>query len=198
MSPLAIEPPRAGDALVIVDVQRDFVPGGALAVRDGDAVVPVLSGCALAFAEAGLPIYASRDWHPADHCSFRAKGGPWPPHCVANTRGAEFADLLVLPPGTHVVSKGTRPDADAYSAFDHTNLAVPLGASGVRRLWVGGLATDYCVRASVLDALAAGFEVIVLTDAVRAVDVQRGDGARALDEMTRAGARLHAGGLPAA
>jgi nicotinamidase/pyrazinamidase len=188
-----VESPRPGDALLLVDVQRDFLPGGALGVADGGAVVPVLGGMALTFAEAGLPIYASRDWHPADHCSFVSRGGPWPAHCVADTRGAEFADLLVLPPGTHVVSKGTRSDADAYSAFDGTNLALPLRASGIRRLWIGGLATDYCVRATVLDARAAGFDAIVLTDAVRAVDVKPGDGARALDEMRRAGARLHAG-----
>ncbi len=176
----------AGDALLLVDVQHDFLPGGALAVPQGDRVLAPLSRAVAAFADLGLPIFASRDWHPPTHCSFHAQGGPWPPHCVAGTRGAEFA--LTLPPSAIVISKATRPEEEAYSAFAGTKLEQTLREAGVRRLFVGGLATDYCVRATVRDALAAGFEVVLLTDAVAAVDSE--GGARALEEMRRLGARL--------
>lgn len=187
---MAVAWPGDHDALLVVDVQNDFLPGGALAVAHGDEVVAPLSGVMSAFERAGRPVYASRDWHPANHCSFKARGGPWPPHCVAGTRGAEFAAALALPASAAVVSKASTPDADAYSAFGGTDLAAQLRRKGVRRVIVGGLATDYCVLNTVLDARAAGFEVVVLTDAVRAVDVQPGDGARALDTMRKAGARL--------
>lgn len=190
--PVAIDPAR--DALVIVDVQNDFCPGGALAVAAGDAVVPVLNRYAERFARAGAAIYASRDWHPERTRHFAAWGGAWPPHCVQGTRGAEFQPGLALPPTTEVVSKGMDPDADAYSAFQaQTPSGKPfpeaLAARGVRRLFVGGLATDYCVKATVLDALRHGFETFVLEDASRAVDVTPGDGDRALDEMRQAGAQ---------
>jgi nicotinamidase/pyrazinamidase len=189
---IAIDPDR--DALVIVDVQNDFCPGGALAVPEGDRVVGVLNAYAERFAAAGAPVFASRDWHPAVTRHFKAHGGAWPPHCVQGTPGAAFHPALVLPPGTGVVSKGADPDTDAYSCFqadtaDGLPFAAALGEHGVRRLFVGGLATDYCVKATALDALKDGFEVVVLADAVRAVDVAPGDGDRALAAMRAAGAR---------
>ncbi len=180
---------QTGDALIAVDVQNDFLPGGSLAVPQGDAVVPVLKRCIEAFAARALPVVATRDWHPPNHCSFQAQGGIWPPHCVAATRGAEFASGLALPPTAVVISKATSAEADAYSGFGGTDLALRLHAMRVTRLYIGGLATDYCVLNTVRDALAEGFEVLLLADAIRAVDVHPGDGARALDEMRRLGAR---------
>ncbi len=182
--------PGPNDALLLVDVQNDFLPGGALAVGRGDEVLAPLNDAIRAFARAGRPVFASRDWHPPNHCSFKARGGPWPPHCVAGTPGAEFAGGLVLPASAVVVSKATTADADSYSAFVGTDLAAQLRRRGVRRVAVGGLATDYCVLNTVLDARAEGFEVSVLAHAVRAVDVARGDGERALAKMEQAGARL--------
>lgn len=183
-----------GDALLIVDVQNDFCPGGALAVPGGDRVIPVLNRYAARFRAAGLPVYASRDWHPAETRHFEAQGGPWPPHCVAGTPGAAFHDRLELPEETTVVSKGRDPTDDGYSAFEaETEAGTPLEdalrESGVRRLFVGGLATDYCVRASVLDAARRGLRPVLLLDAIRGIDVEPGDEARALDAMIRAGAR---------
>jgi nicotinamidase/pyrazinamidase len=188
---VSIDPAR--DALVIVDVQNDFCPGGSLAVPAGDEVVPLLNRYARHFATRGAVIFASRDWHPARTKHFAEWGGAWPPHCVQGTRGAEFHPGLSLPAAVDVLSKGMDPELDAYSAFDaETTAGKPfqeaLAARGVRRLFVGGLATDYCVKATVLDGLRRGFAVLVLEDASRPVDVQPGDGARALDEMTRAGA----------
>ena len=177
------------DALIAVDVQNDFLPGGSLAVPEGDAVVPALNRYLAAFGARALPVFATRDWHPPKHCSFKAQGGIWPPHCVAATRGAEFARALALPQSAVVISKAAAPEADAYSGFGGTDLAARLRASGVTRLFIGGLATDYCVLNTVRDALAGGFEVLLLADAIRAVEVKAGDGARALEEMQRLGAR---------
>jgi nicotinamidase/pyrazinamidase len=179
---------RKGDALIIVDVQRDFLPGGALPVAGGDAVIPVLNLYLEEFDRHGLPIFATRDWHPPDHCSFRQQGGPWPPHCVAGSPGAELPSTLALPTGTEIISKATRPEADAYSGFEGTELALRLRKLGCRRVFIGGLATDYCVRATAVDALKEGFEVIVLEDAIRPVDARPGDGARALAELLAQGA----------
>jgi nicotinamidase/pyrazinamidase len=176
------------DALLIVDVQRDFLPGGSLAVARGDEVVPVLNRYLELARRAGWPVFASRDWHPANHCSFHAQGGTWPPHCVAGTAGAAFAPGLRLPGDAVIVDKATRPEADAYSAFAGTRLAAMLRERGVGRLLVGGLATDYCVLNTVRDAIEEGFEVRLLGDAIRAVDVRPGDGARAEREMARLGA----------
>lgn len=186
-----IDPSR--DALVIVDVQNDFCPGGALGVPEGDRVVPLLNRYAERFAARGAPVFAARDWHPAETRHFQAHGGAWPPHCVQDTRGAEFHPDLALPPATTVLSKGMDPTEDAYSCFqaetaDAQAFAVSLGEIGVQRLFIGGLATDYCVKATVLDALREGFEVVLLEDAVRAVDLAPGDGARALEAMRVAGA----------
>jgi epoxyqueuosine reductase len=183
------------DALVVVDVQNDFCPGGSLAVPEGDRVVPVLNRYVGRFAAAGAPIFVSRDWHPAKTKHFQAYGGAWPPHCVQGTPGAAFHAGLALPGDALVVSKGMDPEQDAYSAFQAedergTPFAGTLAARGVRRLFVGGLATDYCVKATVLDARRQGLDVVVLADAVRAVDVKAGDGERALEEMRGAGARL--------
>jgi len=185
---------RTRDALVIVDVQNDFCPGGSLAVPEGDRVVPVLNRYAARFAALNAPVFASRDWHPARTKHFKAYGGIWPPHCVQGTLGAEFHKDLQLPPSAEIVSKGMDPDEDAYSCFqaktpDGTDFATVLRHRGIRRLFVGGLATDYCVKATALDALGAGFEVVILEDGVRAVDLAPSDGAKALEEMGAAGAR---------
>jgi nicotinamidase/pyrazinamidase len=181
--------PGPGDALVLVDVQNDFLPGGRLAVPDGDAVIPVLNRWIARFRAKGLPIFASRDWHPANHCSFVEQGGPWPPHCVMGTPGAEFTRDLDLPPEVPIISKAMRPEKEAFSDFEDTGFEHKLRELGVNRVFVGGLATDYCVRATVLDALREGFSVLLIEDGVRAVDVNPGDGGRALEEMRSAGAR---------
>lgn len=181
--------PETGDALLVVDVQNDFLPGGNLGVAEGDAVVPVLNRYIEAFADKGLPIFFTRDWHPENHCSFQAQGGPWPAHCVAGTEGAAFAADLVQPAIAVVVSKAESPDTDAYSGFEGTELASELRRRGVSRVFVGGLATDYCVLNTVRDALRNGFEVYVLEDAVRAVNVQPQDGIEAMSEMKARGAR---------
>jgi nicotinamidase/pyrazinamidase len=159
-------------------------------VPDGDAVVPPLNAWIDRFAAAGGQVFATRDWHPPGHCSFAAQGGPWPPHCVAGTDGASFAPGLRLPENCTIVSKATRADRDAYSGFEGTGLAGRLRASAVRRVWIGGLATDYCVRATTLDAIREGFEAHLLVPASRAVEVEAGDGQRALEEMREAGAIL--------
>lgn len=180
--------PGPGDALLVVDVQNDFLPGGALGIDGGDAVVAPLNRLLAAWRARGLPVYLTRDWHPPGHCSFTAQGGPWPVHCVAGSSGAEFSPRLERAPGDVVVSKATRVDRDAYSALDGTQLADELAGAGVRRVFIGGLATDYCVRATGLDARAANFDVVVLRDAVCAVDVRPDDGQRALSELAAAGA----------
>lgn len=180
--------PQRGDALLVVDVQRDFLPGGSLAVPSGDAVIAPINACISQFAAANLPVIATRDWHPSDHCSFREQGGTWPAHCVAGTRGAEFPPGLALPAGAGIVSKATERDAEAYSGFAGTGLHERLQILGVRRLFVGGLATDYCVLDTVRDALSLGYRVMLLLDCIRAVNVSPGDGARAIAAMVAAGA----------
>ena len=180
---------QPGDVLLVTDIQNDFLPGGSLAVAGGDEVVPVLNRYIDAFVAQGLPVYATRDWHPQGHCSFHEQGGPWPEHCVAGSPGAAFAATLALPPGTMVISKATSRDREAYSSFQGTDLDDRLRAAGIRRLFIGGLATDYCVLNSVRDARRLGYEVFLLTDAIRAVEVQPGDGLRAEAEMAGLGAR---------
>lgn len=180
---------KQGDALIIVDVQNDFLPGGSLAVPEGDAVVPVLNRYIAAFQSIHLPVYATRDWHPGNHCSFHEQSGPWPPHCVAGTPGAAFSTKLALPPPAKIVSKATAPDKDAYSGFQGTNLDSQLKRDGAQRLLIGGLATDYCVLNTVKDALSLGYTVLLLEDAIRAVNVQPDDGIRAIHEMKRLGAK---------
>jgi nicotinamidase/pyrazinamidase len=176
--------PEFADGLLIVDAQVDFCPGGALPVPGGDAIFEPINRVSGRFDT----VAASRDWHPADHISFRARGGPWPPHCVAGSPGAEFHPALDRGPIQHVVSKATDPEAEAYSAFAGTDLESWLRQRGVTRLFIAGLATDYCVLQSALDARRAGFDVVVLEDCVGAVDVRPGDGERALEVMEAAGA----------
>ena len=189
---------QPGDVLLVTDIQNDFLPGGSLAVAGGDEVVPILNRYIGEFVACGLPVYATRDWHPEGHCSFHAQGGPWPVHCVAGTHGAAFAATLSLPPGTTLISKATRPDRDAYSSFEGTDLDARLRAAGIRRIFIGGLATDYCVLNTVRDARRLGYEVFVLSDAIRAVEVQPGDGRRAEAEMANLGAhRITLSGLAA-
>ena len=175
-------------ALIIVDLQTDFCPGGSLPVPEGDQIVPVANNLIKEFSEAGLPIFATRDWHPTDHCSFREQGGPWPPHCVQNTRGAEFYPDLNLPEETTIISKAITTDKDAYSGFERTNLEPLLKRSGVDKLVVCGLATDYCVKATVLDGLKVGFEVFVVKNGIKGVNVQSRDSENAIEEMKRGGA----------
>lgn len=184
----------ADKALLIVDVQNDFCPGGTLAVRKGDLVVPVLNAYIERFAARALPVYASRDWHPADTRHFKERGGPWPAHCVQDTHGAAFHSGLKLPEATAILTKGTSTEDHGYSAFEGstpegTDLATSLKQAGVRHIYVGGLTTDYCVRTTVLDGRGKELDVVVLLDAIRGIDVEEGDIARALDEMIRAGAR---------
>ena len=177
------------DALIIVDAQNDFLPGGSLAVPGADEIISILNRYLAIFIRRSLPIYATRDWHPPDHCSFKAQGGAWPAHCVAGTDGAAFAAALNLPADACVVSKAMTREQDAYSGFAGTSLARQLRSRGIRRLFIGGLATDYCVRNTVMDALASGFEVKLLIDAIRAVDLRAGDGKSAIDQMIERGAQ---------
>lgn len=177
-----------GLALVVVDVQNDFCPGGALAVKEGNRVVPVFNRYLEIFEKAKLPVYACRDWHPKNHRSFKAQGGPWPPHCVQETPGADFHPDLKLSSNAVIISKGWRPEDESYSEFELTNLELYLKRQGIRRLLVGGLATDYCVKNTVLDACRLGFETCLLTDAIRGIEVKPGDCERALQEMKGAGA----------
>jgi nicotinamidase/pyrazinamidase len=176
-------------ALIIVDVQNDFCPGGSLAVTRGDEVVAPLNKLARDFLERGEPVFKTRDWHKPDTKHFAQYGGTWPVHCVQNTKGAEFHPELIDDIHIRVISKGLG-DEDCYSAFDGTDLALQLERLGVKEVWVGGLATDYCVKNTVLDALKEGFEVKAIADAMRAVDLKEGDGDRALQEMQEAGAEI--------
>ena len=180
---------QPGDVLLVTDIQNDFLRGGSLAVAGGDEVVSVLNRYVDEFVAKGLPVYATRDWHPAGHCSFHPQGGPWPVHCVAGTPGAEFAASLRLPPDTTVISKATLLDQEAYSSFQGTDLDRRLRAAGIHRIFIGGLTTDYCVLSTVRDARQLGYEAFVLVDAIRAVNVQPGDGRRAEEEIARVGAR---------
>lgn len=182
--------PKAGDALIVVDLQNDFLPGGRLGVPYGDEVLPVINHYIHHFLAKGLPIFFSRDWHPADHCSFRAQGGPWPVHCVAGSAGAAFAGELYRAESAAIISKATRRDTEAYSAFSGTTLAERLRQAACRRIFIGGLATDYCVLHTVKDAIANGLVPVVLRDAVRAVNLRPGDGERAMAEMQALGARF--------
>jgi nicotinamidase/pyrazinamidase len=179
---------KPGDVLLVTDIQNDFLPGGALAVAGGDEVVPVLNRYIGIFERNDMPVYATRDWHPAGHSSFRAQGGPWPEHCVARSHGAKFAATLRLPHNARLISKATQQDREAYSSFQGTELDSLLRATGIRRIFIGGIATDYCVLESVRDARRLGYEVMLLSDAIRAVDVQPGDGQRAVEVMVELGA----------
>jgi len=175
-------------ALVVVDVQRDFCPGGALAVPDGDKIVPVINEYVKRFRAARAPIIFTRDWHPPDHSSFKAQGGPWPPHCVHNTEGAKFHPSLMVPKEAEIVSKADKKD-DAYSFFKGTNLDNSLHHRRIKTLFVGGLATDYCVKETILDALKDHFAVYHLDDASRGVNVNPDDSEKALQEIAARGCK---------
>lgn len=178
-----------GDALLVVDMQNDFIEGGSLSVPGSLAIIEPVKNLLRLFEAAGLPIFASRDYHPADHVSFRAQGGPWPPHCIAGTSGAKWHPDIPMPATTTVVSKATTAEKEAYSALDTTGLADLLHHQGVKRVFLCGLATDYCVLASGIDLLTAGYQVMLITDAVKAVDVAAGDGDRAIASLVEAGAK---------
>jgi nicotinamidase/pyrazinamidase len=178
------------DALLIVDLQNDFLPGGSLAVSAGDEIIPIVNRYVVLMQNRGIPVFASKDWHPQNHCSFTAQGGQWPAHCVENSPGAEFPPMLKSMADIPVVLKGRDAGRDAYSAFQGTRLEALLRQHDIERLLVCGLATDYCVLETVKDALGAGFQVCVLRDAVRAVDLHAGDGERAIEKMASLGAEF--------
>jgi nicotinamidase/pyrazinamidase len=179
---------KPGDALLIVDVQQDFCPGGALPVPDGDTVVPVINRWIAAAKAKTVPVFASRDWHPLGHISFKEQGGPWPPHCIQDSDGAKFHPDLGLPETTIIVTKGVRFDQDQNSAFDQTGLAVQLRKVGIRRLWVAGLAEDVCVLATVQDGCREGFDVVLIENATRPITSEGGEKAR--QQMKDAGAHV--------
>ncbi len=176
-------------ALIIVDVQNDFCPGGTLAVAHGDEVVGPLNQLAIEFLARSEPVFKSRDWHTRNTKHFADYGGTWPVHCVQNTKGAEFHPELIDDLHIRTISKGLG-DQDCYSAFDGTDLALQLQRLGVEEVWVGGLATDYCVKNTVLDGLKEGFRVKAIEDAMRPVELKPGDGERAIEEMRAAGAEV--------
>jgi nicotinamidase/pyrazinamidase len=176
------------DALIIVDVQNDFCLGGALPVPNGNQVVPVLNDYIKIFEKANAGIFATRDWHPSDHISFKAQGGLWPPHCIQNSEGAKFHPDLKLSSDTSIISKAMDPLIESYSGFDGTELANMLRTQGVARVFVGGLATDYCVKNTVLDARKLAFATVLLLDAIRGINVELGDEAKAVDAMINGGA----------
>ena len=181
---------RSTDALLIIDVQVDRCPGGAAPVPGGDSVVPVLNDWLRAAEAIGATVVAVRDWHPADHCSFRDQGGSWPAHCVQDTAGAAFHRALELPAQPIMVHKGTARARDSESAFDDTGLAGRLHERGVGRIWVGGLAQDTAVRASVIDACEAGFDTHLIPAATRPSGAAPGRAERALEAMRAAGAAV--------
>jgi nicotinamidase/pyrazinamidase len=177
-------------ALIVVDVQNDFCPGGSLAVAHGDEVIAPLNNLIKEFLDRGEPVYKTRDWHPPQTKHFAGYGGLWPFHCIQNTSGAEFHPDLLDDPRITVISKGIDDTADGYSGFDGTNLDELLRADGVSEIWVGGLATDYCVKATVIDGVRRGFKVKALAEAMRAVNVNPEDGANAVEQMKAVGAEI--------
>lgn len=177
------------DALLITDMQKDFLPGGTLPIEGGDEIIPVLNAYEKRFEDAKAHIFASRDWHPQNHVSFKAQGGPWPPHCIQDTNGAKFSPDLKLSSVVAVISKATNPEHESYSVFDGTNFAHELKMCEVKRLFIGGLTTDYCVVNTVVDARKLGYETFVLTDATLGINVEPGDVDRAFETMLKAGAQ---------
>ena len=178
----------SSDALLVTDIQKDFLPGGALPVDGGNEIIPVLNAYTRRFEDAKAHVFASRDWHPPNHISFKAQGGPWPPHCVQGTEGAKFSPDFKLPAHIVVISKATNPEHESYSVFVGTSFAHELRMCEVKRLFVGGLATDYCVLNTVLDARKLGYETVVLMDATLGIDVEPGDVDRAIEAMLKIGA----------
>ena len=180
--------PDNHSALILVHVQNDFCPGGALPVKEADTIISLINDYINLFRSKGLPVIATRDWHPPDHCSFKEQGGMWPVHCVQGSRGAQFRADLHIPNGSLIISGATNPKKEAYSTFDGTSLGDHLEDMGVKTLFIVGLATDYCVKQTVLDARQLGFRVIVLEDAIRGVNLHPDDSKSALKEMVSAGA----------
>jgi nicotinamidase/pyrazinamidase len=176
------------DALLIADIQNDFLPGGALDIGGGDKIIPILLSYVRRFQTQHLPIFLTRDWHPPNHCSFRSQGGRWPVHCVAGSPGSLPPPMFDAPPSAVIIYKAIDRDQEAYSAFQSTVLDRHLRALGIRRLFIGGLATDYCVLNTVTDALALGYAVRLLMDGIKAVNLQPDDGRRAEQDMIRLGA----------
>ena len=170
-----------GDDLLIIDIQNDFLPGGRLAVPEGDHVIPVMNNYIDRFIQRQLPVFATRDWHPKNHGSFIKQGGPWPDHCIAGSNGAEFARSIHLPASAPVFSTGIEAENDGYSGFENPDLNEQLKKLSVSRLFIGGLATDYCVLHTVCDARVLKYQVLLLVDAVRAVNVHRQDGEQAIN-----------------
>jgi nicotinamidase/pyrazinamidase len=173
-------------ALLIIDFQNDFTSGGALEVPGGDEIAEPVQRLARQFDH----VFATRDWHPPDHSSFETEGGPWPVHCVQGTHGAELHPAMKEVDVDEIVDVGVEREDQGYSGFEKSKLADLLREQGVEEVTVVGLATDYCVRASAIDACREGFDTTVITDAIRAVDVNPGDGERAIEEMKEAGAKL--------
>lgn len=175
-------------ALLLVDVQNDFFPGGALPTPEGDTIVAPVNRLIETFRAESRPIVATRDWHPENHCSFEEQGGPWPPHCIQGSEGAAFKPEIELPKSATVISKADAPDKEAYSGFEGTDLAERLRDMDVSSLVVGGLATDVCVKNTVIDALNAGFDVTVVPEAISGVEANPGDSQKAVEEMKERGA----------
>ena len=179
------------DALIVVDMQNDFMPEGALPVPDGDKIVPVLNEYIKLFESKGNPVFFTRDWHPENHISFKGYGGIWPPHCVQDTEGAEFHPGLYIPSDNKfIISKGYSRDFDAYSGFQGTILNELLKERGIKRIFVSGVATDYCVKNTVIGGLNLGYEVFVLEDGIKGVNLNPGDSEKAINYMLSKGAVL--------
>lgn len=177
---------KAQKALIVVDIQNDFCPGGALGVREGDRIIPTINKYVDLFLKNRLPVFISRDWHPKGTRHFKRGGGPWPPHCVQNTKGAEFHPDFRVPERTIILSKGVDPELDGYSVFEAHDLNKKpfvelLKEMNINELYISGIATDYCVRMTSLDAVQQGFKVSVLTDAIKGVD--EADSKRAIEEI---------------
>lgn len=186
---------KEGDALLVTDVQNCFLPGGSLGVSRGDEVIEPLNHAIEMFGKKNLPLFFTRDWHPPNHCSFTEQGGPWPVHCVMDTEGAQFSSRLEIPEGSVILSKAFERDTDAYSSFRGIDgsgqlLDELLKRFSIKRIFQGGLATDYCILNTVRDGISLGYEFYVLTDCIRAVDVHQGDGEKALEEMRERGAKM--------
>jgi len=177
-------------ALIVVDMQVDFLPGGALEVPNSDTIIPIINEYVRFFESKNLPIFYSRDWHPEDHCSFKENGGTWPKHCVQNTKGAEFHPDLYISNKAFIISKGFEKDKEAYSAFQNTDLNEKLKQFKVENVFVCGVATDYCVLHTVLDALKNGYKTFLLVDAIKGVDLNVNDSEEAIKKMVHAGAEI--------
>lgn len=174
--------------MIVIDMQNDFLPGGNLAVAGGNEIIPQLNRYLAHFAAYQLPVFATRDWHPVSHCSFQSQGGPWPPHCIAGSDGAAIHSDLKLPANVRIISKATSPETDAYSGFTGTQLNELLQSLHIQRVFIGGIATEYCVFNTVKDALRLQYTTFILEDAARAINQRPGDGQRALEEMIQLGA----------